>query len=77
MYYYVTDQGTIVESDHSTDPQAEAQRLANLFRRSVYVIQGQHSGIEATPEIESTCNCGMGEVPPFDHNKQCPHYCPF
>jgi hypothetical protein len=50
MYYFVNDEdGRIVESTWGGDPELTAQQLANECQCGVYVIRGEHTGIEVKP----------------------------
>lgn len=63
MYYTIneeTDQ-IIDQGDHCPDPQEQA----DFFSCSVYIIQGQHSGLRAEPSPPARqCTCGTRAMRP-------------
>lgn len=52
MYYIIAeDTGQIVEQYDRCPTQEQLQAEANAFRCAVYVIDGEHAGLSATPTV--------------------------
>ena len=50
MYYFLSDEGRLIETDWGGDPERYAQELADECQCNIYVVDGQHTGITASPK---------------------------
>lgn len=50
MYYVISDNGQIVESYDRRPTQEQLQADADYFNCEVYVIDGEHTGLTASPK---------------------------
>lgn len=66
FYLVSDDNGCIVESLHSRPTQEELQQQADYFGCALYVIDGEHAGLTASPKPSAEALKNKSDPPPHD-----------